>query len=292
METASSCSKQRKVQRLRHLVKKLQVSLESQSALLQLSEQASKVPELTLLYPAIQDILENSLPCKNFYVVLFNPDIGELELTYFVDEIDGVDLPIQAQHEGILNHSLTGLVYKTGQARLFNKEQIAECEINGVCRVMGTPCEYWLGVPIRHDGKVIGVMATQSYDKHHPFNQSQIDLFETIAFYFSTAVERVKKRQFMAQQVLEQTEQLRYEVARNQETIRKQNILYAISKLATTSFSNLEFYQQVHEIINEEVFAKNLFIAIYNQVKITRFIALTLLMKCRQTINRESLQKV
>lgn len=258
---------QRKIKRLKHLVKKYQTSLQTQTALLQLSEQASKVSELTLLYPAIQQILESSLPCRNFYVVLFNPDIGELELTYFVDEVDGIDPPIQAQQTGMLDNSLTGLVFKTGVAKLFNKQQIAECEIKGICRVMGTPCEYWLGVPIHHDGQVIGVMATQSYDVHQPFNDSQIALFETVAFYFSTAVERVKKRQYMAQQVLDRTEQLRLEVARNQETIRKQNILYAISKLATKSLNNQDFFKRVHSIIDEEVFAKNLFIALYDHSK-------------------------
>ncbi|MDE3271493.1 bifunctional diguanylate cyclase/phosphodiesterase [Pseudoalteromonas sp. G4] len=260
-----SASQRRKIKRLTSLVKRYQTSLQTQNALLQLSEQASKVSELTLLYPAIQQILENSLPCRNFYVVLFNPVIGELELTYFVDEVDGIHLPIQALQTGMLDNSLTGLVFKTGRTKLFNKEQIAECEIKGICRVMGTPCEYWLGVPIHHDGKVIGVMATQSYDINQPFDESQIALFETVAFYFSTAVERVKKRQYMAQQVEERTEQLRLEVARNQETIRKQNILYAISKLATKSLNNQDFFKRVHSIVNEEVFAKNLFIALYDR---------------------------
>lgn len=261
---ADSGSQQRKIKRLKSLVKKYQTSLQTQTALLQLSEQASKVSELTLLYPAIQQILESSLPCRNFYVVLFNPDIGELELTYFVDEIDGIHLPIQAQQTGMLDNSLTGLVFKTGKTKLFNKEQIADCEIKGVCRVMGTPCEYWLGVPIHHDGRVIGVMATQSYNVNQPFDDSQIALFETVAFYFSTAVERVKKRQYMAQQVAERTEQLSREIARNQDTIRKQNILYAISKLATKSLNNQDFFERVHNIVNEEVFAKNLFIALYD----------------------------
>ena len=57
---------QRKIKRLKHLVKKYQTSLQTQTALLQLSEQASKVSELTLLYPAIQQILESSLPVATF----------------------------------------------------------------------------------------------------------------------------------------------------------------------------------------------------------------------------------
>lgn len=256
---------ERKITRLKELVKKYQLSLETQSALLALSEQASTVAELTLLYPAIQQILETSLPCQNFYVVLYNPDIGELELTYFIDEIDGLHLPIQAQEAGILTNSLTGYVFSSGQSQLLDKQQILECEIKGICHVMGTPCEYWLGVPIRHDGQVIGVMVTQSYNKNEPFSEEQITLFETVAFYFSTAVERVKKRQYLAQQVAERTEQLRLEVKRNQETIRKKSILYAISKLATTSLSSQEFYKKVHDIVNQEVYAKNLFIALFNE---------------------------
>ena len=65
-----------------------------QDALIQLSEKASTVSELTLLYPAIHQILSSYLPSKNFYVVLINETSQKLELNYFIDEKDGITVPL------------------------------------------------------------------------------------------------------------------------------------------------------------------------------------------------------
>lgn len=80
--------------RLSALVKKYKQSHHLQHALIQLSEQASNVAELTLLYPAIHDILQDYVPSKSFYVVLLNPFTNTLELSYFADEKDGIAIPL------------------------------------------------------------------------------------------------------------------------------------------------------------------------------------------------------
>ena len=74
--------------RLKALLEKYKQSHHLQNALIQLSEQASSVAELTLLYPAIHDILQAYLPSKSFYVVLANQYTHALELSYFCDEKD------------------------------------------------------------------------------------------------------------------------------------------------------------------------------------------------------------
>ncbi|MEH6815279.1 MAG: diguanylate cyclase, partial [Pseudoalteromonas distincta] len=72
--------------RLKALLEKYRQSHHLQNALIQLSEQASTVAELTLLYPAIHDILQKYVPSKSFYVVLLNQYSQSLELSYFSDE--------------------------------------------------------------------------------------------------------------------------------------------------------------------------------------------------------------
>ncbi|MCQ4908317.1 hypothetical protein NE479_12250, partial [Phascolarctobacterium faecium] len=80
--------------KLKALLEKYKQSHHLQSALIQLSEQASTVAELTLLYPAIHDILQKYLPSKSFYVVLSNSYNNSLELSYFSDEKDGIAVPL------------------------------------------------------------------------------------------------------------------------------------------------------------------------------------------------------
>ena len=57
----------RKNARLKSLLQQYKQSHHLQNALLQLSEQASTVAELTLLYPAIHEILQDFIPSKNFF---------------------------------------------------------------------------------------------------------------------------------------------------------------------------------------------------------------------------------
>ena len=61
-----------KNKKLNKLLQKYKQRDQLQNALIQLSELANTVAELTLLYPAIHDILKQYLPSNSFYVVLQN----------------------------------------------------------------------------------------------------------------------------------------------------------------------------------------------------------------------------
>ena len=105
--------------RLKSLIQKYKQSHHLQHALLQLSEQASTVAELTLLYPAIHDILQSFIPSKSFYVVLHNPVNDLLELSYFADEKDGLSVPLK--YDQHFKEGLTGHVFKHGKTSYFTK---------------------------------------------------------------------------------------------------------------------------------------------------------------------------
>ena len=55
---------------------------------------------------------------------------------------------------------------------------------------------------------MIGVMVSQSYDAKQGYSQEQIELFEVIALYLATAIERVKKRELLESQVKQRTQAL------------------------------------------------------------------------------------
>jgi diguanylate cyclase (GGDEF)-like protein len=256
--------------RLKTLLTKYKQSHHLHNALLQLSEKASTVAELSLLYPAIHDILQKYLPSKNFYVALTNRHTHLLELSYFSDEKDGIAVPLK-QNDG-LNEGATGYIFKRGKTTYYTKQQMQEAAANGLFKALGSPAEHWVGVPVYQEDTIIGVLATQSYDAKQGYSSQQIHLLEVISLYLATAIERVKKRELLESKVKIRTQALtqtnaalNLEIKQRKHALQRQQILFKISELATQTKNINDVYLQIHEIIKTITYAENLYIALYDQ---------------------------
>ncbi|MGO2366379.1 MAG: GAF domain-containing protein, partial [Pseudoalteromonas sp.] len=260
----------RRNKRLELLVEKYKQSHHLQNALIQLSEQASTVAELNLLYPAIHNILQDYIPSKSFYVVLQNQFTHTLELSYFADEKDGISAPLNQDHN--FNHGVTGYVFEQGKTTYFSREQMQADADRGKFRLLGTPAEHWVGVPVFRDNLIIGVLVAQSYDLEQSYSDQQIELLEVMSLYLATAIERVKKRELLESEVKIRTraltqsnEALNLEIDQRKSALERQQILFKISELATQSKYIVDIYLQVHEIIKNITYAENLYIALYDK---------------------------
>ncbi|MFC3032960.1 diguanylate cyclase domain-containing protein [Pseudoalteromonas fenneropenaei] len=270
-DTASALSKlSRRNKRLESLLKKYKQTHHLQYALIQLSEQASTVPELTLLYPAIHHILEQYLPSRSFYVVLQNQFSQQLELSYFVDERDGISVPLNESHH--FSEGVTGYVFRLGKTVYFTRDTMQAAITEGRFRALGSPAEYWVGVPVYRDKTIIGVMVSQSYNAEQSYSEQQIELLEVMSLYLATAIERVKKRELLESEVkirtralMQSNEALNKEIEQRKKALERQQILFKISELATCNSQIDEIYQQVHQIIRSITFADNLYIALYDK---------------------------
>ncbi|QPB84752.1 diguanylate cyclase [Pseudoalteromonas rubra] len=260
----------RKNHRLESLLKKYKQHSHLQHALIQLSEQASTVAELTLLYPAIHSILEQYLPSKSFYVVLQNQFTQGLELSYFVDEKDGISVPLhEANH---FSQGITGYVFKNRQTLYLKRQQMEQMSAQGLFKALGTQAEHWVGVPIFREKTIIGVMVSQNYAPDQHYSEQQVELLEVMSLYLATAIERVKKRELLESEVkirtralMQSNEALNTEIEQRKRALERQQILFKIAELAT-QFSDIDdVYQQVHQIMRSITFADNLFIALHDK---------------------------
>lgn len=260
----------RQNKRLTVLLKKYKHAYHLHNALIQLSEQASSVAELNLLYPAIHDILQKYLPSKSFYVVLVNPQSQQLELSYFSDEKDGISVPLKQENNFI--DGATGYVFKQGKTAYFTKQQMHDAAQQGLFKALGTPAEHWVGVPVYQEKNIIGVLAAQSYDSKQGYSNQQINLLEAMSLYLATAIERVKKRELLESEVKFRTraltqsnDALNLEIQQRKHALQRQQILFKISELTTQTKNLDDTYFKIHEIIKTITYAKNLFIALYDR---------------------------
>jgi diguanylate cyclase (GGDEF)-like protein len=73
---------------------------------------------------------------------------------------------------------------------LANRETFDRLVQQGEVEVVGTVGVDWMGAPLRVEGRMIGVMAVQSYKEEVHFDQEDLDLLEFVSTQVAQAIER------------------------------------------------------------------------------------------------------
>lgn len=254
----------RKVARLEYLVKQLKKVRSVQGGLLQLSELASKVIDLTQFYPALNHVVSSIMQADNFYIVLEN-DQQELELVYFVDEKDDSTVP----EDEDIETGITGYVYRTGESLLCDQSSYRQMVVEQRFEQLGTEPQIWFGVPLIRAGRCIGVMAVQSYKAEVTVHEQTVALFESLGLHLMTAINRIKRREFLEQEIKRQTadlqninQNLHYEIKQREQAEKLQEVLFQISEMSNSNLKMQAFYKQLHQSLSQLMDVKNCYIAL------------------------------
>ncbi|MCK4241169.1 MAG: diguanylate cyclase, partial [Candidatus Atribacteria bacterium] len=159
-----------------------------QQVLYNISQAANSPISLKQLYKTIHKELGNILDTTNFYIALVNEKEDKIFFPYYQDEKDD-NFPIL---NFSASNTLTAYVIKTGKSLLNNNSQYEEMINQGILSPWGsnTPQSIWLGVPLKIEDRVIGVMAVQSYTNPNLYSERDIKLLEFVSFQVATAIER------------------------------------------------------------------------------------------------------
>ena len=138
------------------------------------------------LYRSIHEILGQLIPAENFFIALNDPVNETVHFPYFVDQYD----PPPAGSVSI--NGLTGYVIRTGRSLLATREELENLIREGKVALSGRLGEDWLGVPLQLGGRIIGVMAVQSYTPEIHYNRNDVELLEFISTQVAQAIERLR----------------------------------------------------------------------------------------------------
>lgn len=261
-----------RIRRLTGVVNKLKNVRSVQSGLLELSELASKVQDLSEFYPALQQVVASNFPAQNFFILLQDPQSKELEPVYFVDEKDGNCFPTL---DGILD-GLAGYVYRTGKRLICDKSTYQQLVESKQITQLGSASELWFGVPLIRSGKTIGVMAVQFYQSGVVLTEQAIALFEHLGLHLLTAVNRIKRRELLESDVKQRTEQLslsnkvlKKEIIQRKEAEQLKAALFEISEISSAPLNDDQFYKSLHGTLSELMRAENFYIALVDQDQLT-----------------------
>lgn len=170
-----------------------QRSQELQRALFRIAELSMTSETLERFYAEIHKVVGGLLYARNFYIAMLSADRSMLEFPYSVDERDAVRRPRKVAK------GLTEYVLGSGKALLADRPRIAQLEAAGKVRSIGTLAHCWLGVPLLHDDRVVGVIAVQSYSPEVGFSSRDQELLTFVAYHIGSGLARKQAQDRLVQ---------------------------------------------------------------------------------------------
>jgi PAS domain S-box-containing protein/putative nucleotidyltransferase with HDIG domain len=138
---------------------------------------------------------------ENFFVVFYNKNSGLFEEIYSVDKYDEPAPP------SALEKSITSYVFRSGEPLLLTQDLFDKLAEQGEVELVGTNSESWLGVPLKTQNGIIGVIAVQDYENPDRYTEGDKNFLALIGSQVALAIERKE-----AEEALRQSEN-RYSLA-------------------------------------------------------------------------------
>jgi signal transduction histidine kinase/CheY-like chemotaxis protein len=164
------------------------VTIERKNQLLQeilynISTAALKQLDIKEIYPTIVLELSRIWDTNNFFIALYDKTSDTLSLPFFADEKDNF-------YEIPTTKTITGWVIRQNKSVLLKENDLKMLEESGEVELVGTECKVWMGVPLKVEGNIIGVMCLQDYNDEDKFHQDDLYVLDFIANQIAIAIQR------------------------------------------------------------------------------------------------------
>lgn len=165
-----------------------------QSALYRIAETASTARDMQEFYTTIHQIVAELMYGENFYIALYDDEREMINIPYYRDSVD-LDVPDPSLWEpfGIGTASgTTAYVLRTGEAQHVPRDRHAVLVGSGEIATVGAEAEDWLGVPLRSEGRTLGVLVVQTYEAGKRFTDDDVRILTFVGQHVATALTRAR----------------------------------------------------------------------------------------------------
>ena len=205
-----------------------------QKTLYNISDALNTTDKMRDLYNKIREFLGDVIDTTNIYVTLYNQEQDLLSFDYYIDEfIDDEDTIVYRK----LGKGLTDYVIRTSKPLLATEKVLEKLVHSGEVEMIGAPSIIWLGVPLKIDNKVIGVIAVQSYDDPNLYTEKDIEILSFVSEEIALAIKHKQARNNFEkahEELKGLHKNLQKKVAKAVKDLRKKDlIIYQQSRLAS-----------------------------------------------------------
>ncbi|MCX7514521.1 bifunctional diguanylate cyclase/phosphodiesterase [Frateuria hangzhouensis] len=213
-----------------------------QATLFHLAQLATADIDESEFYQRTHAVVGELINAENFFIALISDDRKNLVFPYYVDA------GVRKAQERPLGRGLSEYVLRAGQPLLaFLEDTVALAGQGEIDLVrVGRPAVCWLGVPLRVDEEVIGLVTVQSYTPSVDYDQADQELLTFAALQIANSIHRRRAAASLQRayaelelRVAERTSELRQEIAereRVQHQLRHEVMHDALTGLPNRGF--------------------------------------------------------
>jgi signal transduction histidine kinase len=235
-----------------------------QSVVLDISHRSARCRDLHVFFKDVHEAIRRIMCASSFYIALLDESAKGVRFVYRTDEKEASPDPEKVFALHSENESPTAWVIMRGERLCITIDEIAARNAKGQRWGVGTPAEHWLGMPlIGSDGAAFGAIVVQGYTPGFRYTDEDIAVFELMSKHVADAVERVQFAARLEHAIAERTRILEHEVAERRHAEQLQRALYEISALSVRDIDLDTFYAELHRILGELLYARNLAIMLY-----------------------------
>jgi PAS domain S-box-containing protein len=219
-----------------------------QQAIYRISQAVVTTASLEELFQSIHSTLAMLMPVENFYISMYDAESDLLSFPYYVDQYDQPPPPAKP------DRGLTEYVIRTGQPLWATDEVFQQLINQGEVEVVGSDSIDWIGVPLKHEGQVVGVMVAQSYKDGVVYTQDDYELMVFVSTQVAVSIERKKAE-----------DALRVSLEDTQRYAERAALLNRVAKAVSSTLDLDSLLKIVYQEIVNAVPADSFFLALYDQ---------------------------
>ena len=200
-----------------------------QTALYEIADAASAVTDIHQFYAKLHSIIGGLMYARNFFIAAYDEQSGMMSWPYHKDEKD-TDEDTWAPGPYTEDKGVTSYVLRTGK-NVHSSADTASLVRSGELEVIGTLPEDAILVPLTADGKTIGVLCVQSYEKGTVYSEQDVQLLTFVSQHVATALTRARAIE---------------------ETLQRNNELAIINSVQEGLASKLD-YQAIVDLVGDKI---------------------------------------
>ncbi len=235
-----------------------------QSAVLDISHRSGHCSDLHAFFQAVHEAIGRIMYARSFYIALLDDSAKGVRFVYRTDEKEASPDPAKVFPLHTQDDSPTAWVIRRGEPLSITIQDIESRTAQRQRWGSGAHAEHWLGMPlIGNDGAAFGAIVVQSYVPGFRYTDEDIAIFKLMSRHVADAVGQVQFAARLEQAIAERTRILEHEIAERRHAEQLQRALYEISALSVRDIDLDTFYAELHAILGELLYAKNLAIMLY-----------------------------